>query len=168
MMKKMLCACALVLLIANSATVAFSAEQQTPAELMKSRIAEAKSQINSVDGATLKKWIDQDEKEFLLLDVREPNEVSAGKIEADETMAIPRGLVEFQFPRKIEDLDKNIVVYCLKGGRGVLAAEALQNLGYKNVHNLEGGLLGWIGAGYPVSNFFGEFEMSNFDSNFKK
>ncbi|WP_136796505.1 MULTISPECIES: rhodanese-like domain-containing protein [Desulfosediminicola] len=168
MMKKMLCACTLGLMIATSATAVFASEQPTPAELIKSRIAEAKSQIKSVDSATLKTWIDTGEKEFVLLDVREPGEVTAGQIEADETLAIPRGMVEFQFARKVADLEKDVVVYCLKGSRGALATEALQNLGYKNVHNLEGGLLAWINAGHSVSNFFGEFQMSNFDSNFAK
>lgn len=166
-MKKMLSACALGLMIAYSSTMAFASAQATPGELIKSQIAEAKAQIKSVDSATLKKWIDGEENDFILLDVREPNEVTAGQIEADEIMAIPRGLVEFQFPRKVEDLEKNVVVYCLKGSRGALAAQSLQNLGYKNVHNLDGGILAWVESGNSVSNFFGEFGMSNFDSNFK-
>lgn len=148
------------------ATGAFAAEQLTPEQILKNRIAEANANINSIDSITLKKWIDDGEKNFLLLDVREPGEISAGKIETDESMAIPRGLVEMQFIRKVKDLNSPVVIYCLKGSRGALAADTLKSMGYTNVYNLTGGLLGWIADGHPVSNFFGEFELENFDSNF--
>lgn len=147
-------------------TGAVAAETPAPGDILKQRIATAKSKIQSIDSAGLRKWIDDGEKEFILLDVREPGEVSAGKIEADDYMSIPRGLVEMQFIRKVKDLDKPVVIYCLKGSRGALAAEALTDMGYKNIYNLQGGLLAWIAAGHPVSNFFGEFELGNFDSNF--
>ncbi len=117
---------------------------------------------------TLKNWITDEGTEFLLLDVREPGEISAGKIEADDYLAIPRGLIEMQFIRKVKDLNKPVVIYCLKGSRGALATQALGELGYKNVYNLQGGLLSWIAEGHPVSNFSGEFQLDNFDSNFDK
>ena len=145
-----------------------SAEVITPGQLLKNKISSAKANIQSIDVSTLNNWIVEDEKEFLLLDVREPGEVSAGKIEAEEYLAIPRGLVEMQFIRKVTDLDQPVVVYCLKGSRGALATQALKELGYTNVYNLQGGLLSWIAEGYPVSNFFGEFELDNFESNFEK
>lgn len=148
------------------ATGAFADEQLTPEQILKNRIAQANANINSIDSITLKKWIDNGEKDFILLDVREPGEITAGKIEADESMAIPRGLVEMQFIRKVKDLNSPVVIYCLKGSRGALAADTLKSMGYTNVYNLTGGLLGWITAGHPVSNFFGEFELENFDSNF--
>lgn len=148
------------------ATGAVASEPMTPELMVKKRVADAKSKITSIDHTTLRKWIDDGEKEFVLLDVREPGEVNAGKIDADEALAVPRGLVEFQFPKKVKELDKPVVIYCLKGSRGALVAETLANIGYTNVYNLDGGIHGWINEGHPVSNFFGEFEVSNFDSNF--
>lgn len=135
-------------------------------ELLKQKIATAKASTQSIDNKTLHGWIEDGEKSFVLLDIREPGEVSAAKIEADESMDIPRGLVEFVFTKKVTDHDKPVVVYCKKGGRGALAAATLKELGYKNVYNLDGGILKWIADGYPVSNFFGEFEVKNLDSNF--
>lgn len=165
MMKNVVFACLFSLMFASGT---MAAEKLTPGQILKNRIAAANANIQTIDSAALKKWIDDGEKEFLLLDVREPKEISAGKIEADESMEIPRGLVEMQFIRKVKDLDKPVVVYCLKGSRGALAAEALKSMGYTNIYNLKGGMLAWIAAGHPVSNFLGEFELGNFDSNFDK
>lgn len=164
MVKKVL----FVLLISlATATVSIGSDTSpTPGQRLQERIKAANGRIKSIDNMTLRQWIDGDQQDFVLLDVREPGEVSAGKIEADDTMSIPRGLVEMQFIKKISDLDKPVVIYCLKGSRGALTAEALTDLGYTNIYNLKGGLLGWIEGGHPVSNFFGEFEMQNFDSNF--
>jgi rhodanese-related sulfurtransferase len=156
------------LFLAFIATGALAAEQLAPDQILKNRIAQANANINSIDSVTLKKWIDDGDKDFLLLDVREPDEISAGKIVADESMAIPRGLVEMQFIRKVKDLNSPVVVYCLKGSRGALTADTLKSMGYSNVYNLKGGLLGWIADGHPVSNFFGEFKLENFDSNFDR
>lgn len=163
MLKKIMCASVTGLLL--TAGVSF-ADHLDSAQLLKEQVAKAKAKIEIMDTKTLKSWIDEGEKDFVLLDIREPNEVSAAKIETDGTMAIPRGLVEFVFTKKVTDHNKPVVVYCKAGGRGALTAAALKDLGYKNVYNLDGGILKWISEGHPVNNFFGEFEVTNFDSNF--
>ena len=151
-----------------SATMSIGADSATPGQRLQERIKAANAKIKTIDNQTLRIWIESSEQEFVLLDVREPGEVSAGQIEADDTMSIPRGLVEMQFTKKVTDLETPVVIYCLQGSRGALAAEALTDLGYTNIYNLQGGLLAWIEGGHPVSNFFGEFEMKNFESNFPK
>ncbi len=40
----------------------------------------------------------------------------------------------------VNDLDKEIIVYCQNGGRSRRACKDLKKLGYKNVYNLNGGL----------------------------
>ena len=40
-----------------------------------------------------------------------------------------------------------IVVYCGAGGQGALATKTLQDMGFKNVSNLEGGSNAWLEAG---------------------
>ncbi|MFW2365699.1 MAG: rhodanese-like domain-containing protein [Desulforhopalus sp.] len=165
MMRNFFFTTALILLFASSAV---GVEEIVPAERLKQRISAAKASIRTIDSTTLSSWLEDENKSVIILDVREPGEVSAGKIEADEYLAIPRGLLEMQFIKKIKALDTPVVVYCLKGSRGALAAQALTDLGYTNIHNLQGGLLQWIATGNPVSNFFGEFELQNFESNFSQ
>ncbi|MET3318968.1 UNVERIFIED_ORG: rhodanese-related sulfurtransferase [Peribacillus simplex] len=75
-----------------------------------------------------------------IIDVREVDEVKAGKI--SNAMHIPLGLVEF----RMQDLDKSkeYIMVCRSGGRSSMAAKLLENHGYK-VLNMTGGMLEWNG-----------------------
>ena len=163
MLKNVICVAITCLMLTAGTSFA---DQVDSAQLLKDKMAAAKAKVEKIDNATLSKWIEDGEKDFVLLDIREPGEVTAAQIETEEVMTIPRGLVEFVFTEKMKDHNKPVVVYCKAGGRGFLTAAVLKDLGYKNVYNLDGGILQWINDGYPVSNFFGEFEVKNFDSNF--
>ena len=48
------------------------------------------------------------------------------------------------------DTSAPIVTLCASGSRSMKAAHILQQLGYTNVMNLEGGTTGWIKGGFPV------------------
>lgn len=75
-----------------------------------------------------------------IIDVREAEEVQAGKI--PNAMHIPLGLVEF----KMQDLDKSkeYIMVCRSGGRSSKAAMLLEDHGFKVV-NMTGGMLEWDG-----------------------
>lgn len=75
-----------------------------------------------------------------LIDVREVDEVQAGKI--PNAIHIPLGLVEFKMP----DLDKSkeYILVCRSGGRSAKAATFLEGYGFK-VINMTGGMLDWNG-----------------------
>ncbi|WP_338657105.1 rhodanese-like domain-containing protein (plasmid) [Sporosarcina psychrophila] len=75
-----------------------------------------------------------------IIDVREADEVQAGKI--PNAIHIPLGLVEF----KMQDLDKSkeYIMVCRSGGRSSKAATLLEDHGYKVV-NMTGGMLEWNG-----------------------
>lgn len=79
-------------------------------------------------------------KALNLIDVREADEVAAGKIPG--AVNIPLGLIEF---RK-QDLDKSkeYIMVCRSGGRSGRATEYLESQGYK-VTNMTGGMLDWEG-----------------------
>lgn len=96
-------------------------------------------------------------EEMLILDVREPEEVSAGKITAPNVVYFPRGLVEFYFTKKHNNPNQKIVVVCKSGARGAAVVNNLVALGYKNVVNVDKGILAWIAAGYPLENSFGKY-----------
>ena len=46
--------------------------------------------------------------------------------------------------------DRAIAVACLSGHRSEPVAKWLVDQGYTQVYNLQGGLMSWKGAGYPV------------------
>ncbi len=81
--------------------------------------------------------------EFIVIDVRESDELSDGNIE--NSMHLPLGsIIRNARQCKLHEYkDKNIVTYCNSGYRGNIAAEELSKLGFK-VFNLEGGFQGWM------------------------
>ncbi len=101
--------------------------------------------------------------DIILIDVREPEEFASGYINAHTVLTIPRGKLEFMAIDKIAKKygqDAQIVTYCLKGPRGLLAAYHLQKLGFSNVKNLSGGILGWLEKGNTIHSYLGEMSLS--------
>ena len=89
-----------------------------------------------------KDQLKQEQGSFVIIDVREPDEVTNGAIENSQNM--PLGLAIRNAKKgQIEDLkDKKICVYCASGYRGNIAADELVNAGFSAV-NLEGGYMAW-------------------------
>ncbi|MBS4200888.1 rhodanese-like domain-containing protein [Bacillus sp. FJAT-49732] len=75
-----------------------------------------------------------------LIDVREIEEVEAGKIPG--TVNIPLGLLEFRL-NELEK-EKEYVMVCRSGGRSGRAVQILESRGFKAV-NMVGGMLDWEG-----------------------
>ena len=51
---------------------------------------------------------------------------------------------------ELEDHSRPIITACTSGELGALAGKLLQDMGFTNVSNLEGGTLAWIDAGYAI------------------
>lgn len=47
------------------------------------------------------------------------------------------------------DKDKSYFVYCQTGNRSSKATELMHSLGFKHVHDIQGGMTAWQGAGLP-------------------
>ncbi|AMA63324.1 MAG: rhodanese-like domain-containing protein [Kurthia gibsonii] len=79
-------------------------------------------------------------EELHLIDVREVEEVEAGKIPG--IIHIPLGLLEF----RMHELDKNTpyIMVCRSGGRSGQATQFLEQQGY-DVTNMNGGMMMWGG-----------------------
>lgn len=77
----------------------------------------------------------------LLIDVRTPEEYKAGHIENARNW----NFYDENFLSLFEEIekDKPIYLYCKSGGRSSSAANKLTEMGYKNIHELKGGMEAW-------------------------
>ncbi len=95
-----------------------------------------------VNSATLRSWLD-DGRDLVLLDTRNDYEVELGSFEA----AVNLDIEDFRsFPKRAEKLphdlrDKPVVTFCTGGIRCEKAAPHLMNMGFREVYQLEGGIL---------------------------
>jgi phage shock protein E len=100
--------------------------------------------------AGLKKAPSMTQKGFVLIDVRSPEEHSAGFIPGTD-LNIDFREIKTRHREIGVPLDEHIVVYCQSGHRSNIAAETLADLGYTHVYNVRGSMNAWLEAGYPVT-----------------
>ena len=86
----------------------------------------------------------------ITLDVRTPGEFAEGHVEGAR-------LIDFQsgnFENEIAALDKNATyaVYCRSGNRSGQAVKVMQEAGFTNLFNMDGGVIDWANAGLPLVN----------------
>ncbi len=96
--------------------------------------------MNQLSPSELKAWIAEG-KDFLLVDVREGWERELFNIGG---VHIPMGELMAhlnELPR-----DKEVVLYCEKGIRTVIAIQRLEAAGFQNLINLSGGMKAWKDA----------------------
>jgi rhodanese-related sulfurtransferase len=90
----------------------------------------------------------QKEKDVIILDVRTPQEYQEGHI--SNAINIPVQILGQQLDKLKNFKDKKILVYCRSGHRSAIASQILDRAGFKNVHNLKGGLFEWKASGLPL------------------
>lgn len=83
--------------------------------------------------------------EIQLIDVREPDEHSAGRIAGGRLIPLNQLASE----AGTLDRERPVVFYCRSGGRSAMATEAFATAGFQ-AHNMTGGLLEWDAAGLPL------------------
>jgi adenylyltransferase/sulfurtransferase len=95
--------------------------------------------MEEITATELKERLDRGD-DLQIIDVREPNEYEAARLEGSKL--IPLGQV---VTRKGEiDESRETVVHCKMGGRSAKAIEALQRAGFNGrLLNLKGGITAW-------------------------
>ena len=119
-------------------------------------IADARTRVTQVSTIELQA---EDTSDLVLIDVREPAEYAEGHLPG--AINLPRGVLEFrieahpalacQTSAALADRDRAIVLYCLSGGRSMLATDSLQRLGFTRLRSLTGGIAAWREGGLPVT-----------------
>ena len=91
----------------------------------------------------------------VLIDIRDLAEFRRGHIPG--AMHISRGMLEFDILPALEKHgitvppgECDIVLYCGTGGRSALAAKSLDAMGFQNVKSMDGGIVAWAEAKFPV------------------
>jgi rhodanese-related sulfurtransferase len=87
-----------------------------------------------------------EKKDFPLINVHIPYE---GEIEGTDLL-VPFNQVEANLAQLPADKHAKVVLYCRRGSMSVTAARALVKLGYTDIWNLDGGMIAWKQAGYPL------------------
>ena len=80
-------------------------------------------------------------------DVREKNEWDEGHLPG--AAFVPKSYLEQWAEDRLPNKDKPTILYCAGGVRSVMAADALQKLGYTNVVSMTGGFNRWKDSGLP-------------------
>ena len=84
----------------------------------------------------------EEEKEYIILDVRRPDEFAAGHI--PNAINVPNESIGTSEIPELSNKEQLILVYCRSGRRSKEAAEKLVQLGYTNIVEF-GGILDWKG-----------------------
>jgi len=96
--------------------------------------------MNPITPAELASWLaDAGRDQPLLLDVREPWEWQAARLEGAKHIPMR------EIPARLAELDPGlpVVAICHHGGRSQQVAAFLEKNGYAKVHNLQGGVDAW-------------------------
>jgi len=85
----------------------------------------------------------------IVVDVREANEVAAGKIRG--AIHIPLAKLKERLSELDKYKDKPVVMACRSGNRSSHAAGILRKNGFNDVYNLKGGVMAWQHASLPLT-----------------
>ncbi len=85
---------------------------------------------------------------LVILDVRTPEEFAEGHLDG----AIMVDFYAEDFQAQLEELDPAVpyLLYCRSGNRSGQAAAIMEDLGYRDVANIDGGVLAWADAGLEL------------------
>ena len=85
---------------------------------------------------------------YIVIDVRTAEEFSEGHIQD----AILINFYDPNFKTKIGELDKNgkYLIFCRSGNRSGKAVLLMNQMGFKDVLNIAGGIIAWQRAGKPL------------------
>lgn len=120
--------------------------------------AEAFAQVPTISPAEARSRLEQD-SHILVIDVRDAADIpptgtvpgamniSLGSLTYKADHEVPE---EWRDPA-LADRSRPIITTCILGPMGALGGKLLHDMGFTNVSILEGGVQGWIEAGFPTA-----------------
>ena len=96
--------------------------------------------MKNITPEELKEKIDKGEQ-INLIDVREPHEYAEINMGAK---LVPLGKIQTMQIEDIEHLkDEEVIIHCKSGQRSMMACHFLDQMGFSNTYNLQGGIVAW-------------------------
>ncbi|MDA8797769.1 rhodanese-like domain-containing protein [Alphaproteobacteria bacterium] len=121
---------------------------------VKMLVAEAKEQTKSISPADAHSQ--QQAGDAILIDIRDIRELQRdGRIEG--AFHAPRGMLEFwadpdsPYHKEIFATKGELVLFCASSWRSALAAKTLQDMGFSNIRDMDGGFTAWKTASLPIT-----------------
>lgn len=105
------------------------------------------AQSDSISAPRLSKQL-ADDQAPLVLDVRSPGEYQSGHVPG--AVNIPYRTLPARLSEVSAGKQDRIVVYCEQGPRAEVAADILEDAGYRRVSALKGHMANWRAAGYRL------------------
>ena len=143
--KSILAVCTLV------GALSFTACSQSKSSAEASPSAEQTAEVHKVAYVDAKEAhaLLTTQPETVVLDVRTQKEIDEGHIEG----AVFANFRNEDFTVQLSKLDRqtSYVVHCKSGGRSTKTLAILNDLGFRDVTHMDGGLDGWKRAGLPLS-----------------
>jgi rhodanese-related sulfurtransferase len=110
-------------------------------------VEQAKQRVREQTVGEVKARLDRGEPVHFI-DVREDGEFATDH--AKGARHLGKGVIERDIETVIPDKEAQIVLYCGGGFRSALAADTLQQMGYRRVISMAGGIRAWREAGFPL------------------
>ncbi len=137
----------IILLLAFTVSVAYSCtnpnsqSKSTTVEVQEASIAK------NVPAKDFEELINS-KIDAILLDVRTPKEVAEGHL----ANSLNIDFYSDDFKSELAKLDKTkpVLVYCHSGKRSGNTMKELKEMGFKEIYNLETGIVGWEKASLPI------------------
>lgn len=101
--------------------------------------------VSAQDGAAIQ---DDPPADLVILDVRTPEEFAEGHLEG----AVILDFYREDFADQLAELDPDVpyLLYCRSGNRSGQTAEMMEQLGFVDVADVDGGIVSWTEAELPV------------------
>lgn len=92
-----------------------------------------------------------DDPDVIVLDIRTPGEVAEARLPAD---VVNLDFYEDDFAEQLAALDPeaSYLMYCRSGNRSGTTRALLSELGFRDVVDIQGGIIEWAEAGLPITN----------------
>ena len=125
--------------LAGGCTAGKTATLETPAQIVED--------VSPKEASTLIQN-NQNSPDFVIIDVRTPEEFTDGHI----ANAVNIDFYSATFRDELNKLDKskNYLIYCQSGNRSGKARDIMGELGFQEVYNMSGGIIAWNAEGLPT------------------